>query len=188
MTDDVQRARRPTDSLFFALHPDEAAAADITGLAARLRVEHALQARAIPADRLHVTLHYLGAFDGLPADLVENARRVASAIELPPADITLDRIESFSGGRARHPLVLSGDASASLVALEQTLGKALDAARIDSKRHPRFTPHVTLLYDARRIARQAVPSVAWTATEYVLIRSLLGQSRYEILARWPLRA
>ncbi|WP_232316397.1 RNA 2',3'-cyclic phosphodiesterase [Candidatus Burkholderia verschuerenii] len=179
---------RPNTSLFFALYPDEATALRLTDLAARLRVEHALKARAIPSDRLHVTLHHLGAFDGRPADIVEHARRVASTIRLPAVDITLDHIESFSGGRGKHPLVLAGNASESLVELEQTLGKALDAARIDSKRHPHFTPHVTLLYDERRIARQTVQPVTWTATEFALVRSFLGQSRYEIVVRWPLGA
>ncbi|SAK67289.1 2'-5' RNA ligase [Caballeronia hypogeia] len=185
--DHERKSERVTDSLFFALYPDEAAAALIDELAARLRVGHRLKARAISADRLHVTLHYLGAFAGLPADLLAQARAAASQVRLPPVDITLDRIESFSGRRAKRPLVLSGDATDSLDALEQSLGAALDTAGIPLKRHPRFTPHVTLLYDEHRIARQAITPIAWTAREFALVRSFLGQSRHEVLARWPLR-
>ncbi|BAN22972.1 2'-5' RNA ligase [Caballeronia insecticola] len=140
----------------------------------------------MPADRLHVTLHYLGAFAGVPADLVGRARTAASKIALPPVEIVLDRIESFSGRRAKRPLVLAGDVTEPLSTLEQSLGAALDNAGIPLKRHPHFTPHVTLLYDERRIARQPVAPVKWTAREFALVRSLLGQSRYEVLARWPL--
>ncbi|SAL63115.1 2'-5' RNA ligase [Caballeronia peredens] len=185
-TPDRESREHPTDSLFFALCPDDAAALRIGELAARLRAEHKLKARVIPADRLHVTLHYLGAFAGVPADLVKRARTAASQIALPPVEVTLDRIESFSGRRARRPLVLSGDVTPSLDELERTLGADLDAAGIPVKRHPRFTPHVTLLYDERRIARQAVAPVTWSAREFALVRSLLGQSHYEVLARWPL--
>lgn len=179
---DVASGREPsgrlTDSLFFALYPDEPAAARIAELAARLRIEHKLKAKPIPIDRLHVTLHYLGAFAGLPADVLTQARAAASQIALPPIEVTLDRIESFSGRRAKRPLVLSGDANESLATLQQ----ALDAAQ----RHPRFTPHVTLLYDEQRIAREPVAPITWTAREFALVRSVLGKSHYDVLARWPL--
>jgi 2'-5' RNA ligase len=175
-----------TESIFFALYPDASAATRITELAARLRIDHKLKGRPIPADRLHVTLHYLGAFPGIPADVLKQAHIAASQIASLPIELTLDRIESFSSRRAKRPLVLSGDITAPLDALEQTLGAALATAGIAVKRHPRFTPHVTLLYDEHRIARQPVEPIAWTARELVLVRSLLGRSQYEVLARWPL--
>ncbi|KAK49045.1 hypothetical protein BG58_20300 [Caballeronia jiangsuensis] len=175
-----------TESIFFALYPDASAATRITELAARLRIDHKLKATPIPAARLHITLQYLGAFPGVPADILKQAHTAASQIASPPVELTLDRIESFSGRRAKRPLVLSGDITAPLDALEQTLGSALATAGIAVKRHPRFTPHVTLLYDEHRIARQPVEPIAWTAREFVLVRSLLGRSHYEILARWPL--
>ncbi|SAK73941.1 2'-5' RNA ligase [Caballeronia glebae] len=181
-----ERSERLTDSLFFALYPDAAAAARIADLAARLRIGHKLRAKAIPADRLHLTLHHLGAFAGVPADVAAQARAAASQIALPSIDVTLDRIESFSGRRAKRALVLSGDVTESLDALEQTLGAALQAAGIVLSRHPHFAPHVTLLYDEHRVARQCVEPIAWTAREFALVRSLLGKSQYEVLARWPL--
>jgi RNA 2',3'-cyclic 3'-phosphodiesterase len=176
----------PTDSLFFAVYPDVTAAARITELSTRLRTEHKLKARPIPADRLHVTLHYLGAFAGVPDDIVARARTAASQMTFPPVDIVLDRIESFSGRRAKRPLVLSGDVTQSLDALEQSLGAALDEAGIPVKRHPEFKPHVTLLYDEHHLRSQPVAPIKWLACEFALVRSLLGKSQYEVLARWPL--
>jgi RNA 2',3'-cyclic 3'-phosphodiesterase len=167
-----------TDSLFFAIFPDEAARARISDIAQRLRQQHNLKSLAIPADRLHITLHHLGAFDGLPADVVQHACDAASAIKLPPVEVTLDRIESFSSRRPKRPIVLSGDITPSLQALVQA---------IDPEAHRPFKPHVTLLYDAQRIAREAVPEpVAWISREFALMRSHLGQSRHETLARWML--
>lgn len=175
-----------TDSLFFALFPDEAAAARLADLSAQLRAQYGLKARAIPLERLHVTLHYLGAFAGLPDALIARTHAAASGIALPPAEIELDRIESFPGRRAKRPLVLSGEASPSLHALEHTLHAALADAGIAVKRHPRFVPHVTLLYDEQRVPPHPVAPVAWRAGEFALVRSLLGQSRHEVLTRWPL--
>jgi RNA 2',3'-cyclic 3'-phosphodiesterase len=169
-----------TDSLFFAIFPDEAARARISEIAQRLRTRRHLTTQAIPADRLHITLHYLGAFDGLPADVLQQACDTASAVKLPPVEITLDHLESFSSRRAKRPLVLSGDPSPSLHTLVQSL---------KPHAHRPFKPHVTLLYDAHRVAREAVPEpVTWTSHEFALMRSHLGQSRHETLARWMLKA
>ncbi|KND54464.1 2'-5' RNA ligase [Candidatus Paraburkholderia kirkii] len=112
-------------------------------------------------------MHYLGVFPGIPAETLAQARAAGAGIESPPVEIVLDRVESFSGHRARRPLVLAGEAAGPLA--------ALDAASVAGKRHPRFTPHVTLLYDEHRLARQAVAPIAWTAREFALVRSLLGQ-------------
>jgi RNA 2',3'-cyclic 3'-phosphodiesterase len=66
-------ATRFADSLFFAIFPDDTARARISDIAQRLRAQHQLKTRAIPADRFHITLHYLGTFDGLPADVLQKA-------------------------------------------------------------------------------------------------------------------
>jgi 2'-5' RNA ligase len=51
-----------------------------------------------------------------------------------------------------------------------------------------FTPHVTLLYDGMSVAEQPVDPISWTVGEFVLVHSLLGQTRHIILDRWPLRS
>lgn len=180
-TNTDQRTRLSlTDSLFFALYPDEAAIEQISELTSRLRTEHRLKAKPIPTDRLHVTLHYLGAFAGLPADVVNRACDTASRMKLPPCDIALNRIETFSARRAKRPLVLAGDANQALYALQDAI--------TDTKSRAHFTPHVTLLYDEHRVPRQAVESITWTANHFALVHSFLGRSHHEILARWPLSA
>jgi RNA 2',3'-cyclic 3'-phosphodiesterase len=49
---------------------------------------------------------------------------------------------------------------------------------------PQYEPHVTLLYDDRCVAEQAVDTVRWTVREFVLVHSLHGQGRYVFLGRW----
>jgi len=46
-----------------------------------------------------------------------------------------------------------------------------------------FTPHVTLLYDARDVEEYPIEPIGWTVKEFVLIRSSNG---HEHLVRWPL--
>ena len=175
-----------TDSLFLAIYPDEAAASRIHDEAARIRTEHKLRTPPIPAHRLHITLHYLGAFAGLPADVIEQARAAASSIETPAFDLQLDRIETFASRRPKRPLVIAGDANEACSAFVDTLDKALQTAGIFVKSHPQFIPHVTLLYDEHRIARRSIEPIEWTVREFALVRSLLGRSQHEVLARWPL--
>jgi RNA 2',3'-cyclic 3'-phosphodiesterase len=101
-------------------------------------------------------------------------------VHLPPVEITLDRIESFPSRRAKRPIVFSGNIAPSLQALVRALAP---------ETHRPFKPHVTLLYDAQRIAREAISEpVTWTSHEFALMRSHLGQSKHETLARWPLNS
>lgn len=177
---------RPTDSFFLAVYPDEAAASRIRDEAARIRIEHGLRATPIPGDRLHITLHYLGAFAGLPADTIEQARAAASSVAMPAFHVTLNRIESFASRRPKRPLVIAGDPDEAFCAFVDTLGQALQAAGIFVKSHPRFIPHVTAFYDEHRVASRSIAPIEWSVREFALVHSLLGRSQHEVLFRWPL--
>lgn len=181
-------APQPTDRLFFAIFPDAQAAARIAGLAQQLREEHGLRGKPLKTERFHVTLHHLGDYAGLPQDLVEVACAAAAGIAAAPFDVTFDRAASFSTAPRNRPFVLrGGDGLASLIAFQQTLGEALKKTVLGRWAKPAYTPHVTLLYDDRSVPEQAVPAVSWTASEFVLIHSLMGQTLHVPLARWPLR-
>lgn len=178
-----------TDRLFFAIFPDAGAAAQIARLAQQLREEHGLRGKPLKTERFHVTLHHLGDYAGLPQDLVEVACAAAASLAAAPFDVTFDRAASFSTAPRNRPFVLrGGDGVASLIAFQQTLGDALKKTVLRRWAKPAYTPHVTLLYDDRSVPEQAVPAVSWTASEFVLIHSLIGQTLHVPLARWPLRA
>ena len=49
-----------------------------------------------------------------------------------------------------------------------------------------FEPHVTLAYDARKIAAEAVAPIGWRVDEFVLVHSLLGRTRHVRLGGWAL--
>ncbi|SAL21744.1 2'-5' RNA ligase family protein [Caballeronia humi] len=178
-----------TDSLFFAIYPDAAAAERLSRLAERLRAEYGLKGKPAAPDRFHVTLHHLGAFAGVPEDLVAIACAAASKIMLPPVGVMFDRASSFPGRRSKSPFVLRAAPDAidtGLLDLHAALVVELQATGLAIKSNTHYTPHVTLLYDEHHLPEQAVDPISWIAREFVLVRSLLGRSQYVPLARWPL--
>jgi 2'-5' RNA ligase len=183
-----EAAARITDRLFFAIFPDAAAAARIARLARRLRNEHGLKGKPLETQRLHVTLHHLGDYAGLPRDIVAASVEAAATVAMPPFEVSLDRALSFPDKPANRPFVLrAGGGVGALASLQRTLGAALGNAGLAAGRaEPPYTPHVTLLYDDSLVAERRVEAVAWTALEFVLVHSLLGRNLYVPLARWPL--
>ena len=136
-----------TDSLFFAIYPDAAAASRIARLAQSAQAEHGLKGKPVAMDRLHVTLHHLGAFAGVPEAVVAMASDAASQIALAPFDVTFDRTSSFPGRRASGHRSARGLGERRPARTQATLGLALQAAGLAVKANSRYTPHVTLLYD-----------------------------------------
>ena len=178
--------RSPSDRLFFAMHPGPRAAQRIVALAELLRTKHDLRGKPLPADRVHITLHHLGDHCGLPESLIEAARAAAARIAMPPFDLTLDCVASFSG-RGKRPCVLrneSAGANQALHALQSDLGQRLREAGLVRYIERRFTPHVTLLYDERGIIPEAVPPITWTVRSFALVHSLLGRGEHRVLAEW----
>jgi 2'-5' RNA ligase len=183
---EVPIAMKPTDRLFFAVFPDADAAARITQLAQRLREELELKGKPLATDRFHITLYHIGDFTGLQQDTVAKASKAASSVAASPFEVAFDRAMSFSGRPSNRPLVLRGGADlATLTAFQHSLSTALAKAGLVVK--SAFTPHVTLLYDDRLVAEQAIEPIHWTAREFVLVHSLLGQTKHVPLARWSLR-
>lgn len=190
---------KPTDRLFFALFPSDEAIPQIIKIFQQLRDTHGLTGKSLSNDRLHVTLHHVGDYaGGLPNGLVEAAQEVASTIAMPAFDVTFDRAMSFSGRPKNKPFVLRGNESikvgsegglAALMAFQKTMYFAMVRAGLQGPRaNAKFAPHVTLMYDDQGIPEQPVEAVSWTAHDFVLVHSLLGQTRHIHLGRWPAQA
>lgn len=179
-------APKPTDSLFFAIAPTPAAAASIAHWARLLRGEYGLSGAPLAAGRLHVSLNHVGVFAGLPKDTVAAAMTAAASVRMPPFELAFERAASFRGKPGGRPLVLLGDdGTAGATALQDALGGALQKAGL-GRANPGFLPHLTLLYDERLVPERPIEAIGWTVREFVLVHSLLGQTRHVPLARWPL--
>lgn len=137
--------------------------------------------RPTPADRLHLTLHFLGEVD--PTH--EGALRAALVGEaVAPFDLVLRTPECWAGGIT----VLRPDDHRALHALHARLAGRLLLAGIASPRAD-FKPHVTLARHAPKAAPpETAPPVVWPVTDFALVCSRKEiPTRYEVLERYGAR-
>jgi 2'-5' RNA ligase len=175
--------------LFFALVPDAPARQAIESAANDLKAAKLIGGRWVAAGKYHLTIRFLGSYQGLPEDTVQSAKAAAAQMKVAPFDFTLDRVTAFRG-RFQSPCVMrcAQDSERMLQTLRDQLGERLPAAEFGQERERRFLPHLTIAYSDRTLA-EAIPIAPITsrASELVLISSDAA-ARYETLARWPLLA
>lgn len=176
----------PRDRLFFGVYPDAATAERIAERARALRSAHGLKGQPLASDRFHVTLHEIGVYAGLPRGVVDKALDAGAKVAAAPFEAAFDRAGSFNN-RGANPFVLQGgEGLGGLIALQRALGLAMAGAGLGRRVAKTFTPHVTLFYDSALVADAAIAPIGWTVSEFVLIHSLIGQTRHIPLARWTL--
>ena len=174
-------ASRSSANLFLAAVPDAGTAERIHQLASALKRAHRFDGRLIAPERLHISLFALG---GLPEGQHCSAWEAAMEVRTAPFQVWFDRTASFRGRPGNHPFVLIGEQGLrGLQSFRQMFCAALTRRGMRRLANTNFTPHVTLLYDARDVDEYPIEPIGWTVKEFVLIRSLNG---HEHLVRWPL--
>jgi RNA 2',3'-cyclic 3'-phosphodiesterase len=182
------RPARP-ERLFYGLFPDAVTSARVSRFRRRFLCENHLKGNPLKAARLHVSLHHIGDYKRLRTKFIYAAVQTAKTVAMPPFEVTFRAIKSFEegppiGGRLRgRPLVLLGEGDA-LFKLHSALGGAM--AKNGLRSQVCFTPHMTLSYDLKAIAEQAIEPIRMMVTEFVLIHSELWLTKYNMLDRWPL--
>jgi RNA 2',3'-cyclic 3'-phosphodiesterase len=167
--------------LFLAAVPDAGTAARIHLLAEALKRAHRFDGRLIAPERLHISLFALG---GLAEGQHCAAWEAAMEVRTAPFNVSFDRTASFRGRPGNRPFVLVGEKGLlALQSFRQMFCAALTRRGMRRLANTNFTPHVTLLYDARDVDEYPIEPIGWTVKEFVLIRSLNG---HEHLVRWPL--
>jgi 2'-5' RNA ligase len=179
----MSRGESTRARVFFALWPDEDTR---EALAAWSHAAHALcGGRAIPAQRIHLTLFFVGAVERSRIEALESA---AGAVRAEPFDITFDTV-----GYWRHNHIVWAGASRCPPALPAVAASlsAILAAHGYPPEERAYVPHVTLVRNAeRKPAPAAVAPAVWRVREFVLAESVPapGGVRYEVRRRWPLTA
>ena len=176
------------DRLFLAILPGTVSAGQIARITQQFCVAYGLRARPYAVDRLHATLHHLGDFDGVPEGMIAAACEAAAevAASAKPFEVRFDRVQSFQRKSGKRPFVLlGGDGdNAGLMDFQNRLGSSLGNRGVPHDK--KFKAHVTMLRDEQTVPEVLVEPVIWTVKEFVLIHSLLGQTRYILLDRWML--
>lgn len=174
----------PSCRVFFALWPDDEAAAHLSALAHDLAARGA--GRVVPPVSLHLTLAFVGSVAPGRIQLLEE---IAGAVRAEPFELSLDRLGFWPqrgilwAGCRQTPAPLRRLAGA-LVADLRAAGFALDhRSGVD------LVPHVTL---ARRVRCASLPRLGtpidWQVGEFALVESQLHPSAagYRTLRRFPL--
>jgi 2'-5' RNA ligase len=191
----------PNRRLFVALEPPEPVRRRLALLAAELRRgagRAADEVRWVEAEKIHLTLQFLGAVPEERVGAVAEAVRAAAAAAGRPLSLEVKGAGGFPN--ARRPRVvwagLAGDLEP-LAALVQDLGRRLAPLGFPPEERP-FSPHLTL---GRARDRRGAPGLAgalahaaqadgapWRAGEVALVESHLSPKgpRYEAIARFAL--
>ena len=178
------RGPRKRRKLFFAILPDAHAAKEIASLGATLDKQHKIGGQPLRPDRLHITLHVIGEYDETPRAAVLAARQAGDAVVADAFDVVFDRAMTFIGAKAY--VLCGGEGVEQVKAFWLNLG--IQLADIHAFKKPSFTPHMTLSYKGRPVVEHPIEPIRWTAREFVLINSHVGDTYHEVVGRWPLRA
>lgn len=173
--------------LYFAIQPPAEAAEQALGVLRSLTPAERFTAKAMLPARLHVSLNWVGGFHRPPTGIVAKAREVAEAVRLRPFDISLNRIGTWQAGAPPWPLVLWGDEGViGVQALYKALHRAMVGPGMAPRREPALEPHLTLLRDQAVMPEAFIDPIAWTVREFVLLQSVQGEGRIDVLARFAL--
>ncbi|MGO6995672.1 2'-5' RNA ligase family protein [Rhizobium leguminosarum] len=170
--------------LFFALCPPDAVEQQAAAIADDYR--RAFSLSGMPRlTTLHVSIIWVGDYPRLPEDVVFAARQAGATVESAPIAISFDRIMRFPQARS---LVLCGEGGRKpLTRLHVQLGVGMYNAGLRHNVGRDYKPHMTLLYDLKAVPPTTLDTpVSWTASEFLLIHSVLGKTEHRIIDRWPL--
>jgi RNA 2',3'-cyclic 3'-phosphodiesterase len=172
---DAPGAGGPRHRLFFALWPSARAAEALARQALAMAARHG--GRPMPAEKIHLTLAFLGdVAQARAADAMEAARVVGPRSFM----VRLDRLGGFRrskvgwAGMSRPP--------EALLELQSELESGLKARGFALEERP-FAPHVTLVRKVERpVAAEAMEAIAWKARAIGLVLTQPGTGRYLRLA------
>lgn len=170
-----------TVRLFFALWP----ASELQAKLAAWAKQAAGRGRAMPREKLHLTLAFLGATE---AAFVPRLIALAAGVSFTPIRLALDRVDYWKHNR----IIWCGadEEPQALGALVADLRARLDTAGIHYDRKP-FVSHVTLVRDA--VGLPTAPDLirlVWEARDFALVSStrVEGRVTYQVMQRFPAQA
>lgn len=146
--------------LFYALWPDDATRVHLQ------RLQVPVVGRKLRPENLHMTLAFLGLQS---KSLLPMLTTLLDRLPVQGFMLAIDRYGYFSEPR----IAWAGPSeSPPLLALQQSLMRALRQAQVPIRHEGTFTPHVTLARDAIRVDQPIVPGRWWHVGRIVLAQSI----------------
>jgi RNA 2',3'-cyclic 3'-phosphodiesterase len=177
----MNRAQAPQrlHNLFFAFLPPAEVSARILGQLS----DYGVGLDTMRRDRLHITILSLVCYGAIPAGLIEQAAEAAANVRAEPVPVKFERLIAAE----KSAFLAPGESLDALRMFREKLGFTLMRDGVDLKLVGRFSPHVTVAYDPAQHFNEELPeSVIWTADEFVLVDSHVGETRHDIVGRWRL--
>ncbi|MCW1915527.1 2'-5' RNA ligase family protein [Luteolibacter sp. GHJ8] len=177
------------DNLFVAVFPGAEDAKRLSNLGIGLKDLLGVQGKLLPEDHLHVTLYHVGTYrDALPDAHVAAAKRAchAAAALSHPFDLSLNQAFTYRGARALPFVLRNTNKDTALHTFQEALVIEFAKQGFRVGKNSSFDPHVTLAYAKEPVPEVSIDPIGWMVNELVLIRSMVGQTKYQILGRWSL--
>ena len=174
--------------MFLAALPPDGVRESIYALAEDQKRAHGFTGTLIRPEHLHITLFHLGDWITLPEELIAQAIAAAASAKAAAFEVVFDRLQSFRNRTGILPFVLTGP-SDPWHPLRAALAQGLKQFGLGSAAHhlDDFTPHITLLRDAKSVKGNRTDPIKWQVQDFVLVKSLLGKTTHIHLGRWPLQ-
>jgi 2'-5' RNA ligase len=179
--------QRPLYRLIAMLFPDRYACEEF-GLQARsCCATEGLTGRPFALNRFHLSLCLFWENRFVPEKVIRVAQMMCARIAdgTSSFEVELDQLKTFSVNKERKPLVMCSERrNRALLQLFRDFHGGLEGIAEDLN----IEPHVTLLYDEKRVGERIVAPISWMAKEIVLVISHVGQTRYDECGRWLLES
>lgn len=175
-------ATAPIGPVFFAIKPEADDALEVERTARGLRARNGLTGVPFRPQLLHVSLLCIGWRPEIRQEVVKRACVAGAAVTMRSFNVAFDRAASFGG---QSFVLFGGDGVAGIEMLHKVLIAELKKVGFNIKKHS-YEPHMTLLFDPRRIMAQYITPVRWKVREFSLVYSPHGFAQHVRLARWAL--
>ena len=134
---------------------------------------------------LHMTVQPVLVLEWMPADRADEIRRtileLCATIDAPSGEVVMNRIvESAHAVTLRGTMHGAGEFHAAIRAGLGRKGLPL----LDYS----FAPHVTLSYRPDGCGHEFIEPIRWIVDEFLLVESVVGETRHIELGRWQLRS
>lgn len=178
----------PAHNLFFAVMVPSTDSAEFAGCFQGFQKDYPFRGKPIEADRLHLSVYSVFTGEDLSCGKVKAAIRAGDSIRFAPFAVTFDEALTYRNRRAAMPFVLTAQVGSEAVnGLRFQIGNAYSIMRGGtSYKHRPISPHVTLVWDSIVVPKQPIKPVSMIVQELALVHSHIGESRYDIVRRWPL--
>jgi 2'-5' RNA ligase len=169
--------------LFFALSPPVEVRAALAQVIARMPPGAAARAKKVRAERLHLTLAFLGDMNRVQQDA---AKQAAERVSATGFDLAIDTVGFFPGVRVAW--VGPSESPSGLLRLKAELDRELLHFGLPVEQAA-YRPHITCLRGVRDEPDVEPFRIDWTVKDFVLMRSPSEPGApYEPLGCWPLQA